>query len=248
MALDSVRSTPVSTPPSSRRDRDLDEIRATYDRYRLERRGRLWDPTNPGFARMMADRDRAFAALLRLSLPPGGGVLDLGCGDGRLASVARDHNVGFERWVGVDLDPVAVDEATASVPWATFLEASGDRLPFESGSFDVVIASTLFSSLTSMELESAVASEIGRVIAPWGWLVWYDLRYDNPRNSAVHGIDRRRLASLFPGWRLEVRSMTLLPPVARRLGVLTRPLYGALHAIPALRSHLVGRLRPSRGA
>ncbi|MCA1570295.1 MAG: hypothetical protein LC798_08260 [Chloroflexi bacterium] len=57
----------------------------------------------------------------------------------------------------------------------------------------------LFSSLPSRDLEVAAANEVARVLAPGGWLIWYDLRYDNPTNPAVHGIGRSGLRRLFPG-------------------------------------------------
>ncbi len=171
------------------RERDLAAIRATYDRYQREQRGRIWDPSNPGFARMMRDRDRAVVDLLRRSLPgDGGAVLDLGAGDGRLAQVARDAKVPFSSWTGADFDPGAVAAAESAMPWASWVEASADRLPLADGSFDVVVASTLFSSLPSRALEEAVAGEVTRVLRADGWLVWYDLRFDNPFNRAVHGI------------------------------------------------------------
>jgi len=106
------------------------------------------------------------------------------------------------------------------------------------------VASTLFSSLPSRGLEEAVAGEIARALRPDGWLAWYDLRYRNPANRSVHGLGRSDVQSLFPGWTLELQSMTLLPPLARRLGPLTGALYGPLHALPFLRSHLIGRLQP----
>ena len=73
--------------------------------------------------------------------------------------------------------------------------------------------------------------------------MWYDLRIDNPGNRAVHGIGIDRLRELFPTWTIDVRSTTLAPPLARRLGRTTAYLYPALEALPMLRSHLVGRLR-----
>lgn len=226
------------------RGRHLQSIRATYARYQREERGRIWDPRNPGFARIVRDRDRALVDLLRRSLPSeGGAVLDLGSGDGRLAEVARDADTSVGTWTGVDLDPGAVAVADSAMPWASWVEASADRLPFADASFDVVVASTLFSSLPSRALEDAVAAEIARVLRPGGWLVWYDLRYDNPFNRAVHGIGTGRLAELFPGWKLEVRSMTLLPPLARRLGPLTRLFYRPLERMLPLRSHHLGRLQ-----
>jgi hypothetical protein len=40
-----------------------------------------------------------------------------------------------------------------------------------------------------------------------------------------------------------MRSITVVPPIARRLGPLTPVAYPILHAVPPLRSHFVGRLR-----
>ena len=49
--------------------------------------------------------------------------------------------------------------------------------------------------------------------------------------------------SAVPGWEIELRSSTVIPPIARRLGRTTPVMYPVLHAIPPLRSHLIGRLR-----
>jgi SAM-dependent methyltransferase/GT2 family glycosyltransferase len=225
------------------RDAELQRIRNTYQRYDSEDRARLWDPRNRGYARMIADRELRLVGLLREGLPPtGGAVLDLGCGTGELAESARAGGIGVT-WTGVDLREEMVRQAAAAYPWATFVEASADALPFADGSFDVVIASTLFSSLPSPALEHAAAAEVTRILRPGGWMVWYDLRYDNPRNPAVHGLSEERLRRLFPGWDAELTPMTLLPPLARRLGPATSLLYPLLDALPPLRSHLVGRLR-----
>lgn len=229
------------------RDHELQEIRDTYGRYRDEGRQRLWDPANRGYRRMVEDRDRDLLALLGESLPDDGGrVLDVGCGDGRMAEAARVAGMLAASWTGIDLDGSQVAAARTAHPWASFLEASADELPFEDGSFDVAIAATLFSSLPSPQLERAAAQEVARVIRPGGWLIWYDIRIDNPRNPAVHGLSADAVGRLFPGWTVELRSTTLLPPVARRLGPATSALYPLLAAIPVMRSHLVGRLRRER--
>lgn len=228
---------------ASDRNRDLESIRSTYRRYEIDGRSRLWDPENPGYARMMHDRDSALIDLIRRSVVGSESrVLDLGAGDGRLADLVRDAGVPTGRWVGVDLDPQAVASAAAAIPWGEFIEASADRLPFKDEAFDVVVTTTLFSSLPSPELESDVAAEVRRVLAPGGWLIWYDLRYGNPSNPSVHGIDRSSLSKLFTDWVPELRSLTLLPPIARRLGPTTGAVYGLLEHLPILRSHLIGRL------
>lgn len=229
------------------RDLELDEIRSTYEVYRRTGRARLWDLGNRGFRRIVEDRDRSLLRFMARSLPAAGGtVLDLGSGDGRLAVAARDAGISISSWIGVDLDPLAIARASESAPFATFIEGSADRLPLEPASVNVTVASTLFSSVPSPHLEGAIAGEISRVLASDGWLVWYDLRYDNPWNRAVHGLGRRRLAQLFPDWIGELRTITVLPPVARRLGPTTPLLYPLLESVPVLRSHLIGRLhRPA---
>jgi ubiquinone/menaquinone biosynthesis C-methylase UbiE len=222
---------------------EQDRIRETYRSYETSRRDRIWDARNPGFARLSRDRDVAIRDLLARSLPAvGGTMLDVGCGDGTLLGDVR------RRWpdvalTGLDLQPERIDEARVRVPDATFTVGSADALPFEDASFDVVTAITLVSSLPTDRMETDAAREIARVTRPGGWLIWFDLRYDNPNNPAVHGITTQRLSMLFAGWSQEIRSSTLIPPIARRLGPSTPVLYPILEAIPLLRSHLIGRLR-----
>lgn len=228
--------------PAGARDETIDQIRRTYGDYLSQGRDRLWDPTNPGYARMVRARDRALLDLIRRSLPPGGAVLDLGCGPGELADLVRG-NLGDVYWTGVDLLTEPIAAARRARRWATWIEASADLLPLEDASFDVVVAATLFSSLPTRELERAVATEVDRVLRPNGWLIWYDLRWANPRNAAVHGIRPSILRRLFPGWRQELVTITLLPPLARRLGITTPIAYPLLVRLPFLRSHLIGRLQ-----
>lgn len=225
------------------RDKELQRIRDTYAGYRDER-SRLWSTDNPGFARIVEDRDRFLAAVIAASTAGRADprLLDVGCGPGRLATVTRDAGTRVS-FTGLDLLPEMLEAARQAAPFASWVQGSADRLPFPNGSFDIVVASTLFSSLPSKSLEAATAAEIRRVLAPDGCLVWYDLRYASPANRSVHPVSRRRLRQLFPGWRAELRTITLLPPLARSLGPATGVVYPLLERLPLLRSHLVGRLR-----
>lgn len=222
---------------------DEDLIRDTYAGYDRDGRAHLWDRSNPGYARLADGRDVALLTLVAQSLSASPArFLDVGCGDGSLVGAIAGRWPDVEA-VGLDLLPDRVAVAQDAFPDATFVQGSGDALPFEDDSFDTVSASTLFSSFPSPELEVAVAAEIQRVLKPGGWLVWYDLRYDNPNNPAVHGVTEKRLHELFPRWAGRLDTLTLAPPIARRLGLLTPIAYPLLHAVPPLRSHLIGRLR-----
>jgi SAM-dependent methyltransferase len=101
-------------------------------------------------------------------------VLDLGClGGFRMFDFAvrrqrRRHPV--PRLVGVDIDPESVALGTALARhWApprkvTFTEASGETLPFDDGSFDLVIARSV---LQYLRIRPAMA-ELARVVRPGG--------------------------------------------------------------------------------
>lgn len=222
---------------------DEDRIRATYREYDSSGRASLWDRSNPGFARLSRDRDRALADLLDRSLPARAATwLDVGCGDGQLIRTTLDRHPDLAA-TGLDLLADRIDAARLLVPSARLAVGSADALPYDDHAFDVVSAITLFSSLPNGHLEGRAAAEIRRVIRPGGWLIWYDLRYGNPSNAAVHGVGRGRLRELFPDWAPDLRSTTLAPPIARRLARATPVAYSILEAIPPLRSHLIGRLR-----
>jgi SAM-dependent methyltransferase len=230
---------------SSQREQDIERIRAAYEAYDEHGRASLWDKRNAGFARVARDRDEVILYLLRRCLDdsPARRVLDVGCGAGGLAVLCRGAGLEDVAVTGVDLLPDRLAQARERAPEATFVEASADALPFGPAVFPIAAAVTLFSSLPSAEMETAAAQELRRVVEPGGWLIWFDLRRDNPGNRAVHGIGRARLAELFPGWAIDIRSTTLAPPIARRLGRATPLLYPVLEALPPLRSHLIGRLR-----
>ena len=100
-----------------------------------------------------------------------------------------------------------------------------------------------FSSILEEEQRRIVAGELRRVIRSGGVLMWYDLRVDNPRNSDVRAVPSRALADLFPSWSIQLRSVTLAPPLARM--VVPRSWLAAqmLSALPLLRTHALGCLR-----
>lgn len=70
-------------------------------------------------------------------------VLDLGCGDGRLVLGVAPY---AQSVVGIDPDPELIASATerareAGLRNARFVVGAGQALPFDDGSFEVVISS-----------------------------------------------------------------------------------------------------------
>lgn len=89
-------------------------------------------------------------------------ILDIGCGNGQTLSLCPQ----IPYRVGVDLDPNAISEASATVPGAHFRIARGEALPFPDASFDAVISSV---ALPYMNIPLAL-NECARVMRPGGVL------------------------------------------------------------------------------
>lgn len=204
-----------------------------------------WDSRNPGNQAILAERrKRTLRVLEREGFLPLASrrVLEVGSGTG--GELAWLHSAGVEssNLVGIDLLPDRVAAARSAYPDLDFRAGNAEHLPFEDSSFDLVVTITVFSSIFDSGMAANVAREIVRVLRPGGGLLWYDFRYDSPANRNVHGVSAARVRELFPTLRGELRGLTLLPPLARRLGPASFA-YPVLVAIPPLRSHLLGVLR-----
>jgi SAM-dependent methyltransferase len=102
-----------------------------------------------------------FPAFLELLPPTGRRTLDLGCGEGRVGAELerRGHSV-----VGVDSSPTMV--ALAREKHEAHVADAG-ALPFEDGSFDLVVA---YMSLMNLDDLDGGLREAGRVLEPGGRL------------------------------------------------------------------------------
>lgn len=171
-------------------------------------------------------------------------ILEIGCGRGtRLFDWLR-WGAKPDGLYGIDLMEAFIGEARESLPRAHFNVASASQLPFRDGEFDIVVQSTVFSSILDAALRRAVADEMVRVAGPHGVILWYDFRYPSFRNSDVSPVSACDIKALFPGRTIAFRSLTLLPPIARRLAPLSIFACRILEKLfPPLRSHLVALIR-----
>lgn len=95
-------------------------------------------------------------------------VLDVACGTGIVARTAVER-VGAEgRVVGVDLNPAMLTVAERVCPGVELHQADVSGLPFEDGSFDVVLCQM---ALMFFPDRRAAISEMGRVAKPQGTVV-----------------------------------------------------------------------------
>ena len=234
----------MSVAGTDRRTAQVERLRAVYDGYDHDDAARRrWDPANPGNRAIHAERT-ARIAVLAATLP--GPVLDVGCGTGQVLEELTGTGASPSPRIGVDLVADRLDEARTRVPDVALVQAEGSALPFVDAAFGTALAFTLFSSLLDEDLAHAVAAEVARVVRPGGALLWYDLRRRNPRNPAVRPWTAPDVAALFPGWEVDLAAVTVLPPLARRLGPLAPRAYPGLARVRSLTTHLLGVARRPR--
>jgi hypothetical protein len=77
-----------------------------------------------------------------------------------------------------------------------------------------------------------------RVVKPAGAVFIYDYRISDPRNPDTIGIRKKEIQRLFPEFQVNMRSLTLAPPLARRIAPVSPLLAHAMEAwFPFLRTH-----------
>jgi SAM-dependent methyltransferase len=116
------------------------------------------------------------------SLRPGEHVLDLGSGAGTDSLVAAQMVGPTGSVTGIDMTPEMLDKARASAAAmgmdnVRFIEADAERLPFDDGSFDVVISNGVIDLIPD---KGAVFSEIFRVLVPGGRIQVADVTIQRP--------------------------------------------------------------------
>jgi ubiquinone/menaquinone biosynthesis C-methylase UbiE len=207
--------------------------------------GGKWNDERPGNQAIFSERTSRMKGLLDeadISLE-GLRILEVGCGAGRTTYLLNALGANTEQIWGVDLFRRPLQYFRTNHAEAHLSQQNGAQLAFAPASFDCVVLFTVMSSIEDEEMRRQVVSETLRVLKPGGFVLWYELRYRNPRNQDVHGLNRDAIENLFPEFERRLQSATLLPPLARRLGPRGATLYSLLASIPLLRTHYVGLFR-----
>jgi SAM-dependent methyltransferase len=225
-----------------------DRIAAYYRRRaedRLERRYGLFNRGNL-YRVQHLERD-LLAALARhgFSNLSHRAILDVGCGDGWLLRRMTTYGAARANLAGVDLLEERVAAGRRAEPELDLRRADASTLPYPDGTFDLVFQMTVLSSIRDVGVRRAVAGEMARVLKPGGAIISYDfwVAWDRRNTRAVSADE---LARLFSGFSLDVRRVTLVPPLARYLAARSWLACELLEAVPLLRTHELAVLRRER--
>lgn len=227
-----------ATPPP---DHEPQAVRERYARRALQ------DPRysllSPAALWPMQERQRAMLALFRrLGWHDMAGLRLHEVGSGTGSNLVELIHLGFSPHMlsGVELLPERHAQARLRLPESVALQ-QGDALALgpARGSVDIVLQSTVFSSLLDDSFQQRLADAMWAAVRPGGGVLWYDFTFDNPHNRDVRGVPVPRVKKLFPQARLSVRRLTLAPPLARAAMRIHPALYTLFNTLPLLRTHVL---------
>jgi ubiquinone/menaquinone biosynthesis C-methylase UbiE len=138
-------------------------------------------------------RERAFRERLvdLAHLSSGETILDVGCGTGSLAMVAKQRVGPTGHVFGIDASPEMVARATRKARKrgvdVTFMKAFAETLPFADAHIDVVFSTVMLHHLSKTTRQQA-AREIHRVLKPGGRILVVDFGRSEAKQ---HGIVSR---------------------------------------------------------
>ena len=200
----------TSTQPQRRVEEQsvsIDQVKRFWEAHPVAAAGIAAEPGTPAFYEQF-DKLRAlyepldFAeAFHAFSQFAGRRVLDVGCGNGYVLSKYAQHSA---RTFGVDLTRTAINLTRrrfelAGLPEPRLIEASAERLPFPSNTFDAVSSVGVVHQTPD---DAGAIRELIRVLRPGGRLmvmVYY-------RNSALYRLTfplARRFSRQFRGWDMQ---------------------------------------------
>lgn len=202
---------------------------------------------NPSYVFMMQERERCMLEALDrhgFSSLKTKQILEIGCGTGYWLREFMKWGAQPENLTGVDLISDRVTMARHLSPESVKIDCgSAAALEFRDCSFDLVLQSTVFSSVLDPAVRRQIASEMLRVVKPGGALLWYDFHVNNPRNLDVRGITKRHIHELFPGCQIELNRITLAPPLVRFFALYSFVLCHFLEQFKILNTHYLGVIR-----
>ena len=222
------------------------EAGAVAQRYARRTAGDLYSPLRPEVWQGLQERQRA---MLRGFVARGCSdlgslhITEVGCGTGGNLLELLRLGADPARLTGLELLPERHAAARRVLPVATTLRL-GDAMQVPAdvlmpASQDVVLQSTVFSSLLDDAFQQRLAAQMWAWLKPGGTVLWYDFTVNNPRNADVRGVPLRRVRQLFPQGRVEASRVTLAPPLARLVCRWHPAFYPFFNNLPWLRTHVL---------
>lgn len=134
----------------------LDQVKNDYDTIALH------------FSHTRMNQWYEVSYLIEQYIRPGQSVLDLGCGNGRVADAVNEIKATY---TGMDVSPALIARAQQLRPQNTFAVGSMLHTGYDDASFDHVLLIASLHHVPSHELRKAALAEAARVLRPGGTIL-----------------------------------------------------------------------------
>jgi SAM-dependent methyltransferase len=105
-------------------------------------------------------------------VPPGGTVLDYGCGYGRICAFLMEH--GYRQVIGVDISPEMISRGRRLDSRLDLRHIRNNTLPFENDTFDACTLLAVLNCIPTDSGQQALVEALYRVLRPNGILYLSD--------------------------------------------------------------------------
>lgn len=223
-----------------------ERLAAAYDKRKRIHSGR-YSLDNPAARYMLSGRENNVRRILS---EIGFGeladcrILDVGCGSGGELQNLISYGAAFSNLSGIDMLPERVAAAKSALPCCNIVQGdAASGLPWADNTFDLALQFTVFTSILEPDIKKSLAKEIIRVIKPGGFFIWYDFQFDNPTNKDVKGVKMPEILELFPGCRVNMKRITLAPPITRAIAPISTRICSLLEKLVVLNTHYIGYIQ-----
>lgn len=167
-------------------------------------------------------------------------LLEIGAGDGVNLIAFKKYGFSWDNLSGNELIIEYGERLKKNILSENVYIGDALELNFQNN-FDIVFQSTVFTSILDDSFKKKLADKMFEMTKQGGLILWYDFKYNNPKNKDVKGIGKNEIRELFShSKKIEFHNVTIAPPIGRKV----KRFYNLFNFMfPFLRTHVIAVIK-----